>query len=149
MTLYAQWRLQHRFNYDSGIFYCYNTSHSNEVWWAYAVETVKVEVIDGSSEYTIYVTGEDGTDIAFDTETNTFTMPDQEVYVTSTNVKKMAYTTILLENPSPRLFHPPSAYGHLFPIKAHLPVAFAPWRGWGVGGGVAVRSSSFTCGHSR
>ena len=59
---------------------------------------MKVEVRDGSSEYTIYVTAEDGTDIAFDTETNTFTMPDQEVYVTSTSVKKMAYTTILLDD---------------------------------------------------
>ena len=98
VTLYAQWRLQHRFNYDSGIFRCYNAGNTNEVYWAYAGETVKVEVIDGSSEYTIYVTAEDGTDIAFDTETNTFTMPDQEVYVTATSVKKMAYTTILLDD---------------------------------------------------
>ena len=98
VTLYAQWRLQHRFNYDEGIFRCYNAANSNEVYWAYAGETVKVEVCDGSSEYTIYVTAEDGTAIAFDTETSTFTMPDQEVYVTSTSVKKMAYTTILLDD---------------------------------------------------
>ena len=98
VTLYAQWRLQHRFNYDSNVFRCYNAANSNEVYWAYAGETVKVEVIDPTSEYTIYVTAEDGTAIAFDTETNTFTMPDQEVYVTSTSVKKMAYTTILLDD---------------------------------------------------
>ena len=97
VTLYAQWRLQHRFNYNSSIFRCYNANNSNEVYWAYEGETVKVEVRDGSSEYTIYVTAEDGTDITFDTSTNTFTMPDQEVYVTSTSVKKMAYTTILLD----------------------------------------------------
>ena len=98
VTLYAQWRLQHRFNYDSNVFRCYNAANTNEVYWAYADETVKVEVIDPTSQYTIYVTAEDGTAITFDTETNTFTMPDQEVYVTSTSVKKMAYTTILLDD---------------------------------------------------
>ncbi len=98
VTLYAQWRLQHRYNYDNTIFRCYNVGNSNQVYWAYAGETVKVEVIDGTSEYTIYVTGEDGTDITLDTETNTFVMPDQEVYITSTSVKKMAYTTICLDN---------------------------------------------------
>ena len=98
VTLYAQWRLQHRFNYNSSIFRCYNVGTPNEVYWAYEGETVKVEVIDPTSEYTIYVRGEDGTDITLDTETNTFVMPDQEVYITSTSVKKMAYTTICLDN---------------------------------------------------
>ena len=98
ITLYAQWHLSHRFNYDSSIFRCYKVENTNEVYWAYEGETVKVEVTDGTSEYTIFVTGEDGTDITFDTETNTFTMPDQEVYITSTSVKKMAYTTIQLDS---------------------------------------------------
>ena len=98
VTLYAQWHLQHRFNYNNSIFRCYNTSNANEVYWAYEGEKVKVEVIDGTSEYTIYVTGEDGTDIEFDTKSNTFTMPDQEVYITSTSLKKMAYTSIYLDN---------------------------------------------------
>ena len=98
VTLYAQWRLQHRYNYDSSIFRCYNVDTPNEVYWAYAGERVKVEVIDGTSEYTIYVKGKDGTDITLDTETNTFVMPDQEVNITSTSVKKMTNTTICLDN---------------------------------------------------
>ena len=98
VTLYAQWRLQHRYNYDNTIFRCYNVGTPNQVYWAYKGEKVKVEVIDGTSEYTIYVKGKDGTDITLDTETNTFVMPDQEVYITSTSVKKMAYTTICLDD---------------------------------------------------
>ena len=102
ITLYAQWHLMHRFNYDSSVFRCVNVDRSNgnqsEVYWAYEGETVKVEVTDGTSEYTIYVTGDDGTDITFNTETNTFTMPDQEVHITFTSVKKMAYTTIYLDD---------------------------------------------------
>jgi len=98
VTLYAQWRLQHRFNYNSSIFRCYKASNSNEVHWAYAGETVKVEVIDGTSEYTIRVVNGDGEDITLDTETNTFTMPDEEVWITYTSVKRMSYTTISLDN---------------------------------------------------
>ena len=98
VTLYAQWRLQHRFNYNSSIFRCYNVGNSNEVHWAYAGETVKVEVIDGTSEYTIRVVNGDGEAITLDTETNTFVMPNEEVWITYTSVKKMAYTTISLDN---------------------------------------------------
>ena len=98
VTLYAQWHLAHRFNYNNTIFHCYKVDTPNEVYRAYEGETVKVEVIDGTSEYTIYVTGKDGTDITLDTKANTFVMPDQEVYITSTSVKKMAYTTISLDN---------------------------------------------------
>ena len=97
VTLYAQWHLQHRFNYNSGIFRCYNANNSNEVYWAYAGEEVKVEVIDATHEYTIFVTAEDGTAIAFDTETGTFTMPDQEVNITSTALKLADYLSISLD----------------------------------------------------
>ncbi|MBQ9560292.1 MAG: InlB B-repeat-containing protein, partial [Bacteroidaceae bacterium] len=98
VTLYAQWHLQHRYNYDNTIFRCYNVGTPNEVYWAYAGETVKVEVIDGTSEYTIRVVNGDGEDITLDTETNTFVMPDEEVWITYTSVKKMAYTTICLDD---------------------------------------------------
>ena len=98
VTLYAQWRLQHRFNYDSSIFRCYNVDTPNEVYWAYAGERVKVEVIDGTSEYTIRVVNGDGTDITLNTGTNTFVMPNEEVWITYTSVKKMTYTTICLDN---------------------------------------------------
>ena len=98
VTLYAQWHLKHRFNYDNSIFRCYNTSNTNEVHWAYAGETVKVEVIDGTSEYTIRVVNGDDEDITFNTADNTFTMPNEEVWITYTSVKKMAYTTICLDN---------------------------------------------------
>ena len=98
VTLYAQWRLQHRYNYDNTIFRCYNVGNSNQVYWAYAGETVKVEVIDGTSEYTIRVVNGDGEDITLDTETNTFVMPNEEVWITYTSVKKMAYTTICLDD---------------------------------------------------
>ena len=98
VTLYAQWRLQHRFNYDNTIFRCYNVGNSNQVYWAYAGETVKVEVIDGTSEYTIRVVNGDGEDITLNTETNTFVMPDEEVWITYTSVKRMSYTTISLDN---------------------------------------------------
>ncbi len=98
VTLYAQWRLQHRFNYDNSIFRCYNTSNTNEVYWAYAGEKVKVEVIDGTSEYTIRVVNGDDEAITLNTKTNTFVMPDEEVWITYTSVKKMSYTTISLDN---------------------------------------------------
>ena len=98
VTLYAQWHLQHRFNYDNSIFRCYNTSNTNEVYWAYEGETVKVEVTDGTSEYTIRVVNRDGEDITLNTETNTFVMPDEEVWITYTSVKRMSYTTISLDN---------------------------------------------------
>lgn len=98
ITLYAQWRLQHRFNYNNTIFRCYNVDTPNQVYWAYAGETVKVEVIDGTSEYTIRVVNGDGEDITLDTGTNTFVMPDEEVWITYTSVKKMAYTSIYLDN---------------------------------------------------
>ena len=98
VTLYAQWRLQHRYNYNSSIFRCYNVGNSNQVYWAYAGEAVKVEVIDGTSEYTIRVVNGDGEAITLNTETNTFVMPNEEVWITYTSVKKMAYTTICLDN---------------------------------------------------
>ena len=98
VTLYAQWRLQHRFNYDNTIFRCYNVGNSNQVYWAYADEAVKVEVIDGTSEYTIRVVNGAGKDITLDTETNTFVMPNEEVWITYTSVKRMSYTTISLDN---------------------------------------------------
>ena len=98
VTLYAQWRLAHRFNYDNTIFRCYKVDTPNEVYWAYAGETVKVEVIDGTSEYTIRVVNGDGEDITLDTEANTFVMPNEEVWITYTSVKKMAYTTICLDD---------------------------------------------------
>jgi len=98
VTLYAQWRLMHRFNYDNSIFRCYKASNSNEVHWAYEGEMVKVEVIDGTREYTIRVVNGDGEAITLDTEANTFVMPNEEVWITYTSVKKMAYTTISLDN---------------------------------------------------
>ena len=98
VTLYAQWRLQHRFNYDNTIFRCYNVGNSNQVYWAYAGETVMVEVIDGTSEYTIRVVNGDGETITLDAGTNTFVMPNEEVWITYTSVKKMAYTTICLDD---------------------------------------------------
>ena len=98
VTLYAQWHLAHRFNYDNTIFRCYKASNSNEVHWAYAGETVKVEVIDGTREYTIRVVNGDGEDITLNTADNTFVMPNEEVWITYTSVKKMAYTTICLDN---------------------------------------------------
>ena len=98
VTLYAQWHLQHRYNYDNTIFRCYNVGNSNQVYWAYADEAVKVEVIDGTSEYTIRVVNGDGEDITLDTETNTFVMPNEEVWITYTSVKKIAYTTICLDD---------------------------------------------------
>ena len=97
VTLYAQWHLQHNFWYNNSIFRCYPLSNSNEVYRAYAGEIVQVEVVDATSEYTIYVTGKDGTEIDFDTGTNTFTMPEQDVNITSTALKHMAYTHILLD----------------------------------------------------
>ena len=98
VTLYAQWHLAHRFNYDNSTFRCYNTTNTNEVHWAYAGETVKVEVIDGTSEYTIRVVNGDGEDITLNTADNTFVMPDEEVWITYTSVKRMSYTTISLDN---------------------------------------------------
>jgi len=98
VTLYAQWRLTHRFIYDNTIFRCYKVDTPNEVHRAYAGETVKVEVIDGTSEYTIRVVNGDGEAITLDTEANTFVMPNEEVWITYTSVKKMAYTTISLDN---------------------------------------------------
>ena len=98
VTLYAQWRLTHRFNYDNTIFRCYKVDTPNEVHRAYAGETVKVEVIDGTSQYTIRVVNGDGEDITLDIGTNTFVMPNEEVWITYTSVKKMAYTTISLDD---------------------------------------------------
>ena len=98
VTLYAQWRLQHRFNYNNTIFRCYNVDTPNQVYWAYEGETVKVEVIDGTSEYTIRVVNGDDEDITLNTGTNTFVMPNEEVWITYTSVKKMAYTTICLDD---------------------------------------------------
>ena len=98
VTLYAQWRLTHRFHYDNSIFHCYKVDTPNEVYRAYAGETVKVEVINGTSEYTIRVVNGDGEAITLDAGTNTFVMPNEEVWITYTSVKKMAYTTISLDN---------------------------------------------------
>ena len=97
VTLYAQWHLQHSFYYNNSIFRCYSVSKPNEAYRAYKDEKVKVEVVDATHQYTIYVTGEDGTEIDFNTTDNTFTMPDQDVNITSTSLKHMAYTSILLD----------------------------------------------------
>ena len=98
VTLYAQWHLRHRFYYNNSIFRCKNLGTPNEVYWAYEGETVKVEVIDATSEYTIRVVNGDDEAITLDTETNTFVMPNEEVWITYTSVKKMAYTTISLDD---------------------------------------------------
>jgi uncharacterized repeat protein (TIGR02543 family) len=98
VTLYAQWHLRHRFYYNNNIFRCYNVGTPKEVYWAYEGETVKVEVIDATSEYTIRVVNGDDEAITLDTETNTFVMPNEEVWITYTSVKKMAYTTISLDD---------------------------------------------------
>ena len=58
-----------------------------------------MEVLVSSGEYDLYVTGADGADIDFDTDTNTFTMPDQQVWISATSLRKMAWTTgILLDD---------------------------------------------------
>ena len=98
VTLYAQWHLRHRFYYNNNIFRCYNVDTPKEVYWAYEGEKVKVEVIDATSEYTIRVVNGDDEDITLDTETNTFVMPNEEVWITYTSVKKMIYTTISLDD---------------------------------------------------
>ena len=97
VTLYAQWRLQHRVRFNGGIFNCVIAGNESRHYFAYLGESVQVRVLDNSSQYTISVTGDDGTDIAFNTTDNTFTMPDQQVWVSATSVKKMAYTSILLD----------------------------------------------------
>ena len=104
VTLYAQWRVKYRFNYGS-VFRCYVYLDPgwtpSEFIWAYPGDTVKVDVTDSLNEYTITVTGADGTGITFDTDTNTFTMPDQEVWIESDSVtKKMAYATDIYLNGS-------------------------------------------------
>jgi len=97
VTLYAQWRLQHRVRFDASIFNCIIAGDESRHYFAYPGESVQVRVLDNSSQYTISVTGDDGTDITFNTTDNTFTMPDQQVWVSATSVKKMAYTSILLD----------------------------------------------------
>ena len=98
VTLYAQWHLRHRFYYNNTIFRCYNVDTPKEVYWAYEGEKVKVEVIDATSEYTIRVVNGNDEDITLETGTNTFVMPNEEVWITYTSVKKMIYTTISLDD---------------------------------------------------
>ena len=98
VTLYAQWHKMHLFDYDDSIFSCYVVGKENEKYWAYPGDTVQLNIIDNTYEYTIAVKGKDGTDIAFDTSTNTFVMPDQPVKITATSVKKIDNTSILLDS---------------------------------------------------
>lgn len=96
ITLYAQWRVQHRFNYDSSIFRCNVAGHENEVYWAYEGETVQAQIIDSTHQYTVTIVTADGSEINY--SNSAFTMPDQEVWITTTSLTKMAYTTILLDS---------------------------------------------------
>lgn len=100
ITLYAQWHLMHRFNYDSSVFRCVNVDRSsgsqNEVHWAYEGETVQTQIIDATHEYTVTVVAADGEEL--DYNDSTFIMPDQEVWINTTSSMKMAYTTIYLDD---------------------------------------------------
>ena len=96
VTLYAQWEWMQEVNYNTSIFNCTLVGDANQIYRAFAGETVQIAVTDSSSVYTIYVTRADGTDIRL-SDSNTFTMPDQEVYITASSVKKIAYTYILID----------------------------------------------------
>ena len=105
ITLYAQWRQMHRFNYNSSIFRCKNLTQTAyhpdtpEVYWAYEGDTVEVLINDFGNEYTVSYTAADGTPVLFDDTTSTFTMPNQEVWITvSDSLKKIDYTRIYLDD---------------------------------------------------
>ena len=98
VTLYAQWHLSHHFNYDSSIFRCYKVENTNEVYWANEGDTVTVSIVDHSREYTVSVVSASGSDLDFSAETMTFTMPDEEVFITYESRNKIAYTDILLDD---------------------------------------------------
>jgi len=98
VTLYAQWRVQNHIWFDGDIFNCVVGGEEGRHYFASVGESVNVRVLNQSSQYTIIVTGADGEDVEFDDQTNTFIMPDQQVWISSTSVKKMAYTYILLDN---------------------------------------------------
>ncbi len=98
ITLYAQWRVMYKIRYDIDVFTCIVSGNDIERFWAYPGDTVEVRVNSATTVHTITVTGDDGTNIDFDDETNTFIMPEQQVWITSTSVKIIANTTILLDD---------------------------------------------------
>ena len=107
VTLYAQWHLPKGIFFDQSIFDCVVNGESGRHYYAYPGESVQVFVNDNSSEHTVHVyTITDvnngnyiyGNEIKFDTDTNTFTMPNLPVHVTSTSKKRMDYTNIYLDD---------------------------------------------------
>ena len=98
ITLYAQWYLSHNIDYDQDVFSCAVNGNERDKYWAYEGDTVTVSIVDHSREYTVSVVSASGSDLDFDAETMTFTMPNEAVFITYESLNKMAYTNILLDN---------------------------------------------------
>ena len=98
VTLYAQWHLSHHISYDLDVFSCAVNGNERAKYWAYAGDTVTVSIVDHSREYTVSVVSASGSDLDFDADAMTFTMPNEAVFITYESLNKMAYTNILLDN---------------------------------------------------
>ncbi len=98
VTLYAQWHKQYRIFYDDSILVCAVNGNDNEKYWAYQGDTVRINVVDNTHEYTISVVDENGESIDYDADSYTFVMPEGKVWITTTSVKRIVYTDILLDN---------------------------------------------------
>lgn len=98
VTLYAQWHLSHHIRYDLDIFSCDVNGNERQHYWAYEGDTVTVSIVDHSREYTVSVVSASGSDLDFDADAMTFTMPNEAVFITYESLNKMAYTNILLDN---------------------------------------------------
>lgn len=98
VTLYAQWHLSHHIHYDLDVFSCDVNGNERQHYWAYEGDTVTVSIVDHSREYTVSVVSASGSDLDFDADAMTFTMPNEAVFITYESLNKMAYTNILLDN---------------------------------------------------
>ena len=99
ITLYAQWRYQKKIVYDTGVFECLVGNSTQNVYWTYPGDTVRVNVIDFSAEYSdITVTDEDGNNVTF--TDNTFIMPDKPVWINASSKlnKLVNYAVVSLDD---------------------------------------------------
>ena len=98
VILYAQWHLSHGIRYDQNVFSCAVNGNERAKFWAYEDDTVTVSIVDHSREYTVSVVSASGSDLDFDADAMTFTMPNEAVFITYESLNKMAYTTIYLDD---------------------------------------------------
>ena len=97
ITLYAQWHRRYRVNYDSSLFTCYINENTNNHYWAFEGDTVRINVTNPSVTYTFSIIDADGKNIEY--SDYTFTMPKKEVWITISSAKNdISYSTITLDD---------------------------------------------------